>query len=214
MRHDVVVGVPRIDRGLEDLDALALDPGDISDLARCRPGNCGVKLSDVEIARQAPRFFFWFELVSVAIFTIEYTGSVSVVTLVAPLPMPCSVVSKNSSTVSFSVWPRTNCSTGESMPGIATSAIWAPFSRLNSPGLYCTSMKSSPASYSATSMAFCSCCMVRSFLNFSDCWCLETGVSPLGLATTGGCQQPGQPLSLTGDRPLLICWYTRPLTEC
>ena len=34
---------------LEDLDALSLDDADLNDLRRCRPGKCGVKLSDVEI---------------------------------------------------------------------------------------------------------------------------------------------------------------------
>jgi len=37
---------PRID----DLAALSLDDDDLGDLRRCRPGDCGVKLSDVEIA--------------------------------------------------------------------------------------------------------------------------------------------------------------------
>ena len=34
---------------LADLDALSLDDADLNDLRRCRPGKCGVKLSDVEI---------------------------------------------------------------------------------------------------------------------------------------------------------------------
>jgi len=38
---------PRID----DLDALALDESDLSDLRSCRPGDCGIKLSAGEIAR-------------------------------------------------------------------------------------------------------------------------------------------------------------------
>ena len=36
---------------IEDLDDLSLDDGDLTDLRRCRPGKCGVKLSDLEIAR-------------------------------------------------------------------------------------------------------------------------------------------------------------------
>jgi len=36
---------------LEDLDGLALDDEDLTDLRRCRPGKCGVKLGDVEIAQ-------------------------------------------------------------------------------------------------------------------------------------------------------------------
>lgn len=36
---------------LGDLDALSLDDEDLTDLRRCRPGKCGVKLSDAEIAR-------------------------------------------------------------------------------------------------------------------------------------------------------------------
>lgn len=35
---------------IEDLDSLQLDDADVLLLRRCRPGNCGVKLSDVEIA--------------------------------------------------------------------------------------------------------------------------------------------------------------------
>lgn len=36
---------------LEDLDALALDERDLDDLQRCRPGDCGIKLSAGEMAR-------------------------------------------------------------------------------------------------------------------------------------------------------------------
>jgi hypothetical protein len=36
---------------LEDLEALTLEEGDLDDLRRCRPGACGVKLADVEIAQ-------------------------------------------------------------------------------------------------------------------------------------------------------------------
>lgn len=36
---------------LSDLGALSLDDEDLTDLRRCRPGKCGVKLSDAEIAR-------------------------------------------------------------------------------------------------------------------------------------------------------------------
>ena len=36
---------------LEDLDALTLEDEDLTDLRRCRPGKCDVKLSDVEIAK-------------------------------------------------------------------------------------------------------------------------------------------------------------------
>jgi hypothetical protein len=36
---------------MEDLDALSLDEDDLTDLRRCRPGKCGVKLGDAEIAR-------------------------------------------------------------------------------------------------------------------------------------------------------------------
>lgn len=36
---------------LSDLDGLSLDEEDLMDLRRCRPGSCGVKLSDEEIAR-------------------------------------------------------------------------------------------------------------------------------------------------------------------
>jgi hypothetical protein len=36
---------------LEDLEALSIDDEDLVDLRRCRPGKCGVKLSDAEIAR-------------------------------------------------------------------------------------------------------------------------------------------------------------------
>src|SRR5687768_1538347 len=36
---------------LEDLDALSLDEADLTDLRRCRPGKCGVKLGDAEILR-------------------------------------------------------------------------------------------------------------------------------------------------------------------
>jgi hypothetical protein len=36
---------------LTDLEGLSLDEEDLTDLRRCRPGKCGVKLSDVEIAR-------------------------------------------------------------------------------------------------------------------------------------------------------------------
>jgi hypothetical protein len=35
---------------IEDLDGLSLDDGDLTDLRRCRPRKCGVKLNDVEIA--------------------------------------------------------------------------------------------------------------------------------------------------------------------
>jgi hypothetical protein len=35
---------------LEDLDGLVVDADDLRDLARCRPGNCGLKLSDAEMA--------------------------------------------------------------------------------------------------------------------------------------------------------------------
>jgi hypothetical protein len=35
---------------LDDLEELTLDPGDIDDLERCRPGQCGLKLSAGEIA--------------------------------------------------------------------------------------------------------------------------------------------------------------------
>src|SRR5262249_43523164 len=55
---------------------------------------------------------------------------------------PFSVVSRNSSSVSFSLWPRTNCSTGESSPGIAISAKLADFAREYSVGLNCTWMNS------------------------------------------------------------------------
>lgn len=36
---------------IEDLDGLALDDQDLTDLRRCRPGKCDVKLSDAEIAQ-------------------------------------------------------------------------------------------------------------------------------------------------------------------
>jgi hypothetical protein len=36
---------------IADLDRLSLDDDDLTDLRRCRPGKCGVKLSDAEIAR-------------------------------------------------------------------------------------------------------------------------------------------------------------------
>jgi hypothetical protein len=36
---------------LGDLDALSLDDEDLTDVRRCRPGKCAVKLSDAEIAR-------------------------------------------------------------------------------------------------------------------------------------------------------------------
>jgi hypothetical protein len=36
---------------LEDLDGLLLDDEDLNDLRRCRPGKCGIKLSDAEILR-------------------------------------------------------------------------------------------------------------------------------------------------------------------
>ena len=36
---------------LADLDALSLDDEDLADVRRCRPGKCGVKLDDGEIAR-------------------------------------------------------------------------------------------------------------------------------------------------------------------
>jgi hypothetical protein len=36
---------------LEDLRGLSIDPGDLDALEDCRPGSCGVKLSDAEIAR-------------------------------------------------------------------------------------------------------------------------------------------------------------------
>jgi hypothetical protein len=36
---------------LEDLDGLSLDEEDLTDLRRCRPGKCGVKLGDAEILR-------------------------------------------------------------------------------------------------------------------------------------------------------------------
>ncbi len=36
---------------MADLDRLVLDDDDLTDLRRCRPGKCGVKLSDAEIAR-------------------------------------------------------------------------------------------------------------------------------------------------------------------
>jgi hypothetical protein len=36
---------------IEDLNNLSFDEGDLTDLRRCRPGKCGVKLSDAEIAR-------------------------------------------------------------------------------------------------------------------------------------------------------------------
>jgi hypothetical protein len=36
---------------LEDLDGLSLENEDVNDLRRCRPGRCGVKLSDAEILR-------------------------------------------------------------------------------------------------------------------------------------------------------------------
>ena len=36
---------------IEDLEALSIDDEDLSDLRRCRPGKCGVKLSDAEIGR-------------------------------------------------------------------------------------------------------------------------------------------------------------------
>src|SRR4051794_6474754 len=49
--------------------------------------------------------------------------------------MPLRVVSKNSSSVSFSFWPATNWSTGESRPGIAISAYCAPLANVRSVGL-------------------------------------------------------------------------------
>jgi hypothetical protein len=36
---------------MADLEGLSLDDEDLTDLRRCRPGRCGVKLSDAEIAR-------------------------------------------------------------------------------------------------------------------------------------------------------------------
>ena len=36
---------------IADLDGLSLDDEDLTDLRRCRPGKCGVKLSDAEIGR-------------------------------------------------------------------------------------------------------------------------------------------------------------------
>lgn len=36
---------------MADLEGLVLDEDDLTDLRRCRPGKCGVKLSDAEIAR-------------------------------------------------------------------------------------------------------------------------------------------------------------------
>jgi hypothetical protein len=36
---------------LSDLEALSLDDDDLTDLRRCRPGKCGVKLNDAEIAQ-------------------------------------------------------------------------------------------------------------------------------------------------------------------
>ena len=36
---------------LSDLEALSLDDDDLADLRRCRPGKCGVKLNDAEIAQ-------------------------------------------------------------------------------------------------------------------------------------------------------------------
>ena len=36
---------------LSDLDALALDDRDVDELRRCRPGDCGLKLSAAEISR-------------------------------------------------------------------------------------------------------------------------------------------------------------------
>ncbi len=40
---------------IQDLDALSIDDEDLTDLRRCRPGKCGVKLGDAEIAHVATR---------------------------------------------------------------------------------------------------------------------------------------------------------------
>src|SRR5207253_121490 len=68
--------------------------------------------------------------------------SVCVVTLTASSPMPCSVVSKNRSSVSFSALPRTNCCSGASIPGMVASPSCACLSSVYSPGLYRTSIGS------------------------------------------------------------------------
>jgi hypothetical protein len=52
--------------------------------------------------------------------------------------LPARVVSKKSSSASVCVWPRTNWSTGASMPGMAISAICAALASVNSGGLNCT----------------------------------------------------------------------------
>lgn len=50
-RYVVAIGRFSDPPRIEDVDGLSLDEGDLTDLRRCRPGKCGVKLSDAEIAR-------------------------------------------------------------------------------------------------------------------------------------------------------------------
>jgi hypothetical protein len=50
-RYVAAIGTFSVPPRLEDLEGLSLDTDDLTDLRRCRPGKCGVKLSDAEIAR-------------------------------------------------------------------------------------------------------------------------------------------------------------------
>ncbi|HKY19882.1 MAG TPA: hypothetical protein VJM31_01570 [Vicinamibacterales bacterium] len=50
-RYVVAIGRFSAPPRIEDVDGLSLDEGDLTDLRRCRPGKCGVKLNDAEIAR-------------------------------------------------------------------------------------------------------------------------------------------------------------------
>jgi hypothetical protein len=60
--------------------------------------------------------------------------STSAVTATAPAPVPEAVESKNSSRESVSASPLTNCRSGCSRPGIATSAYVAAFEKDSSVG--------------------------------------------------------------------------------
>src|SRR6476469_5857663 len=65
--------------------------------------------------------------------------------------MPLSVVSKKSVTASVSLFPRMNCSNGESSPGIVISSMWTLRVNSMSVGLYWKSMRCWPRLH-ATSM--------------------------------------------------------------
>ncbi|MEZ5292316.1 MAG: hypothetical protein R2745_14645 [Vicinamibacterales bacterium] len=49
--HVTAIGTFSVPPRLEDLDGLTLDEADVRDLARCRPGDCGLKLTAPEIQR-------------------------------------------------------------------------------------------------------------------------------------------------------------------